>query len=61
LDALSEPDLERVLALVRALSGQPQRPEGIPAKEFIAFFERFPPFTPEEVEDIKRIYAEIAG
>ncbi len=59
LDALSESHLEAVWALARALSEGPQRPQGIPAQEFIAFFKQFPPFTPQEVEDITRIMDEI--
>ncbi len=59
LDALAEADLEKVLAFMRALSAGPQRPRGIPAQEFIAFFKQFPPFTPQEVEDITRIMDEI--
>jgi len=59
LDALSEVDLANVLAFMRARSQGPQRPQGIPAQEFVAFFQQFPSFTPQEVEDIKRIFDEI--
>ena len=59
LDALSPEDLERVLALVRSLSGNLQLPPGIPAQEFIDFFKQFPPPTPEEAEEMIRIMDEI--
>lgn len=59
LDALSQEDLERVLAFMHALSRTPGRPPGIPAQEFIAFFKQFPPPTPEEAEAMKRIMEEI--
>jgi hypothetical protein len=59
LDALSQADLERVLAFMRALSAGPQLPPGIPAQEFIDFFKQFPPPTPEEAEEMIRIMEEI--
>ena len=59
LDALSEADLEKVLAFIRALAQGPQRPQGIPAQEFVAFFQQFPAPTPEEAEEMKRIMDEI--
>jgi hypothetical protein len=59
LEALSEADLERVLAFMRALSHGAQRPRGIPAQEFLAFFKQFPPPTPEEADAMKQIMDEI--
>jgi hypothetical protein len=59
LDALSETDLEKTLAFMRALSQGPQRPQGIPAQEFIAFFQQFPPFTDDAREAMIQIMEEI--
>lgn len=59
LDALSQEDLERVLAFMCALTQTAQRAPGIPAQEFIDFFKQFPPFTQEEVDQITAIFDEI--
>ncbi len=59
LDALSQADLERVLAFMRSLAAGSQLPPGIPAQEFIDFFKQFPPFTQEEVDQITAIFEEI--
>jgi hypothetical protein len=60
LDALSEADLEKVLAFMRALSQSHERPQGIPAQEFVTFFQQFPPPTPEERAAMMQIMEEIA-
>ena len=59
LDALSETDLQKVLAFMRSLSEGPLAGKGIPGPELVAFFKQFPPPTPEEAEATKRIMDEI--
>ena len=56
LNQLSPEDQERVLAFVRALSGEPQ---GIPGKELIEFFRRYT-FTKEEADEMTLILEEMS-
>ena len=50
LDALSQADLERVLAFMRSLAAGSRVSSGIPARRnHIDFFKQFPPFTQEAV------------
>jgi hypothetical protein len=59
LDALSDADLEKVLAFMQALSIDPLHGKGIPGSELVAFFKQFPPFTAEERAAIMEIMDEI--
>jgi hypothetical protein len=58
LDSLSLKEHERVLRFLQAIEMQATQgtPAGIPGKELVEFFHRFPPETVEAAEEAYEVY-----